>query len=160
VSCKGIVFDKVTIACQPHCDYRSPGDPAKEKMIRHEEDEWNAMETIGRLVVRKWPETPSAWVGTDAVKTWQNYLMHLLKPLCRHYDVNPSTVHNMFVRHYMPSILLSDKHATPEGSEPLVLQMLDSMQRKAKYPREEVDKMGLPEKEAQERLRENADENL
>lgn len=120
--CRGIIFEKdgLRILCHPHSDVKDVQD-------RVVEDLWNAREVLGRLVVYKWPEVPPMWVGTDVTKTWQNYLMYLLTPVARHYDVSKDKLLSGFVRHFMPSILLSGKHTVPEGSDRLAFQMMDSM---------------------------------
>lgn len=123
MKCDGIAFekDKLLILCEPHCDYENPLDPIEEARTVRQENEYAAMETLGRLVVRRWPETPPPWKGSDAVKSWQNYLMHLLKPVCRHYSVSDDTVLKMFLRHYLLSIMVSPKHDKPkDGIEALI----------------------------------------
>lgn len=124
--CEGIIFerDKLRILCHSHCYYRNPLDIEEETKVRREEDEWAAMETLGRLVVYKWPEVPEPWTDAQIVGTWQNYLMYLLKPVCRHYAVSDDTVLAMFMRHYLPSIIVSPKHVTPEGAESLLPKLL------------------------------------
>jgi hypothetical protein len=127
--CRGITFesDKLRILCYPHSDYRNPEDQEDEAKCRREEDIYAAREVLGRLIVYQWPQVPPVWVGTDVTKTWQNYLMYLLTPVSRHYGVDKDRVLDSFVRNYMPSILLSNKHAVPEGSDRLAFQMMDSM---------------------------------
>jgi hypothetical protein len=120
MTCKGIVFesDRLTILCKPHCDYTNPADPQEQENTVREENEWAASETLGRLVVHKWPEVPPPWVGSAAVESWQSYLMHLLKPVCRHYAVNDEVVLGKFRRHYLMSIMVSPRHKKPTRDGP------------------------------------------
>lgn len=112
----GIFFNKdnLRITCEEHCDYKNVADPEEEERIVREENEWAAMETLGRVVVYKWPEVPPMWTDTPATESWQSYLMYLLKPICRHYQVNDDNVLAKFMRHYLMTIMLSPRHKKPK----------------------------------------------
>jgi hypothetical protein len=114
-TCKGIVFerDRLTIHCEPHCDYKNPADLKEQESTVRGEDEWAAMETLGRLVVFRWPVVPPMWADSPVVENWQAYLMYLLKPVCRHYAVNDEVVLTMFMKHYLLSIMISPRHKKP-----------------------------------------------
>lgn len=120
--CEGILFEngKLRVKCEPHYrDNPSPDSPPEEAArYQREEDEWAAGEVLGTLVVHKWPEVPPVWAGTAVSETWQAYLMYLLKPVSRHYGVDDSAVLSRFMRHYLPSILLSGKHNVGAESLP------------------------------------------
>jgi hypothetical protein len=114
MTCEGILFEhsKLKLVCEPH--YRdnpdSSASPEDAARYQREEDEWAAREMLGQLVVHRWPEVPLVWAGTAVAETWQSYLMYLLKPVCRHYGVSDEAVLQGFMRHFLPSILLSEKH--------------------------------------------------
>lgn len=88
--CDRLVVNEVPLFCFPHSD-------AEQEDHKREEDEHAATVTL-EWHRKKFPSIPAIFL--PFCKSWQDWMMHLLKPVCRHYGVSDETVLRSWTKHY------------------------------------------------------------
>ena len=101
VQCNGLRVGDVALFCFAHSD-------AENDVYRREENEYAAAETV-EWHRKKFPNIPVLLL--PYCKSWQDWMMYILKPICKHYGVSDDVVLKDWTQHYGYGMFLELKNS-------------------------------------------------